>query len=128
MESVKTDGAPQAYGRSSQAVVVGDLVFCSGLIPLHPVTRVPVTGDIVAEAERIFENLTAILAASGSDLRHVVKMTLYLTDLKDYPALNDTYDRHFADAAPARTIVQVAGLARGARIAMDCIAVRSERS
>ena len=123
--ALHSDGAPKAIGPYSQAIQVdgGKLTFCSGQIPLDPATGQLVEGDIGVQAWRVMENLSAVLAAAGLTFEHVVRSTIFLTDLGDFQKVNEVYGRCFQGAPPARTTVQVAALPRGARIEIDAIAV-----
>jgi 2-iminobutanoate/2-iminopropanoate deaminase len=122
-EVVQTSGAPKAIGPYSQAIRSDRLLFLSGQIPLDPVTGEMVQGDVGAQTERVMDNLDAILGAAGLGFAQVVKATIYLTDLGDYAKVNAAYARRFAEAAPARSTVQVAALPRGARLEIDLIAM-----
>ena len=121
---VATDAAPRAIGPYSQAIDVnaGSFVFLSGQIPLDPATDELVQGDIVAQTERVMENLKAVLAASNASFDDVVKTNIYLADLNDGTKVNETYARYFPKAPPARATVQVGALPRGARVEIDCVA------
>ena len=119
---IQTDGAPKAIGPYSQAIRAGGLVFLSGQIPLDPATGKLVEGDVASQAERVMENLNAVLAAAGLGFGQVVKTTIYLTDLGDFATVNEIYGRRFAGSPPARSTVQVAALPRGARVEIDLIA------
>jgi 2-iminobutanoate/2-iminopropanoate deaminase len=121
--TVQTDQAPAAIGPYSQAVVAGNLVFCSGQIALVP-GQGDVHGSIEAQTERVLENLKAVLTAAGCSLHDVVKTTVYLTDMGDFPAMNVVYDRYLGTTKPARATVEVAALPREAYIEMDAIAVK----
>ena len=122
---ISTDRAPKAIGPYSQAVDLGDLVFCSGQIPLDPATGQIVAGDIQAQTERVLKNLQEVLQAAGLGLGDVVRTTVFMTDLGEFPAMNEVYARHFPQDPPARSTVQVAALPRGARVEVDAIARRS---
>ena len=123
-KTISTDKAPKAIGPYSQAVVAGNLVFCSGQIPLDPVTGEMVgAGDVRRQTERVLENLGAVLAAAGASLASVVKTTIYLADLQDFGNVNEVYARYFLSAPPARATVEVAGLPKGALVEIDAIAV-----
>lgn len=124
LRTIKADGAPSAVGPYSHAVVAGDLVFCSGQIPLDPATSELVTGDIGAQTERILNNLAAVLVAAGSSLDRVVKTTVFLADFGDFAAMNDAYAKRFGEHRPARSTVGVVALPRGARVEIECIAAR----
>ena len=122
LKAVSTDGAPAALGPYSQAIISGDLVFTAGQIALDPTTGELVDGGVAAEAERVLENLSAVLQAAGCSMAHVVKTTVYLADLGDYAAVNKVYGRYFSEPYPARSAVQMAGLPLGARLEIDAIA------
>ena len=122
MKAISTANAPKAIGPYSQAIHSGDLVFLSGQIPLNPATGELVTGTITEETERVLENLKGVLEAAGSDFAHVVKTTIYLTNLGDFAAVNEAYAKRFGSTPPARATVQVAALPRGARVEIDAIA------
>ena len=124
LQPAHTEDAPKAVGPYSQAIVAGELVFCSGQIPFDPATGKLVEGDIAVQTARVIDNLRAILAAAGSDLAHVVKTTVFLTDLGDFKPMNEEYARRFGEHKPARSTIQVAGLPLGARIEIECVAVR----
>ncbi len=121
-ETVKTDKAPAAIGPYSQAVRTGGFLFCSGQIPLDPETGKMVEGGIEAQTERVLKNLEAVLAAGGASLTAVVKTTVYLVDLGDFPVTNSVYGRFFPENPPARATVQVAKLPAGALVEIDAIA------
>jgi len=123
-EAVRTAGAgaPAAIGPYSQAVRAGGFLFCSGQIPLDPSTGMLVDGGIEAQADRVLKNLDAVLNAGGATLRSVVKTTVYLVDLGDFPAMNVVYGRFFPEDPPARATVQVVKLPAGARVEIDAIA------
>ena len=122
---VATDHAPKAIGPYSQAVWAGNLLFCSGQIPLDPKTGNAVTGPIKQEAEQVLENLKAVVEAAGLTLGQVVKTTVYLTDLENFVKVNEVYSRYFKDAPPARACVQVSRLPKGAQVEIEAIAYRS---
>ncbi len=120
---VSTPNAPAAIGPYTQAVRSGDLLFLSGQIPLDPASGKLVDGGIEAQTERVILNLKAVLEAAGASLSHVVKTTVFLTDLAHFQAFNAVYGRHFAFApTPARATVQVAALPRGALVEIEAIA------
>jgi 2-iminobutanoate/2-iminopropanoate deaminase len=122
LKNVKTDQAPQAIGPYSQAIVAGGFLFTAGQIAIDPASGQVITGDIKAQTERVLANLTGVLGATGCSWRHVVKTTVYLQDMNDFPAMNDIYARTLGDARPARSTVQVAGLPRGVLVEIDAIA------
>lgn len=124
-KTVATADAPKAIGPYSQAITVGDLVFCSGQIALDPKTgELVAPGDVRAQTRRVMENLASVLAAAGSSLSHVVKTTIYLTDLGDFASVNEVYGGFFREGPPARATVQVAGLPKGAQVEIDAVAVK----
>ncbi|MFQ3631194.1 RidA family protein [Roseiflexus sp.] len=120
---VQTSAAPQAIGPYSQAIIAGDMVFCSGQIPLTP-DGVLVEGDVAAQTRQVLTNLQAVLAAAGSSLDQVVKTTVFLVDMNDFAAMNAVYDEFFAANPPARSTVQVARLPRDARVEIEAMALR----
>lgn len=125
---VKTAMAPAALGPYSQALRIGDFVFCSGQIPLDPETGELVADGFMDQARRVLDNLTAVLAAAGLDTGAVVKTTIYLVDLGDFAQLNTVYQRYFREPFPARSTVEVSALPRGARVEIDAIAMASPPS
>lgn len=114
--------APQPVSVYSQAIQSGELLFLAGQIPLDPVSGELVSGSIELETERIMQNLAAVLSAAGASLQHIVKTTVYLTNMGDFAEFNGAYAKHFPSAPPARTTVAVAALPRGARIEIEAIA------
>ena len=125
---VATDRAPAAVGPYSQAVRVGDLVFTAGQIPLDPDTSQLVAGDIQAQTRQALQNVQAVLEAAGASLANVVKVTVFLTDMGAFKAMNTIYGEFFSDAPPARSAVQVSALPLGAQIEIEAIAVRDASS
>ncbi|NJD63147.1 MAG: RidA family protein [Deltaproteobacteria bacterium] len=121
-KTVATAAAPGAIGPYSQAVRSGGFLFCSGQIPLDPGTGKMVEGGIEAQTERVLKNLEAVLAAGGASLAKVVKTTVYLADLGDFPAMNAVYGKFFPELPPARATVQAAKLPAGAMVEIDAIA------
>ncbi len=124
IRTIKAEGAPNAVGPYSHAVVAGDLIYCSGQVPLDPATSELVTGDVAAQTGRILDNLAAVLAAAGSGLERIVKTTVFLVDISDFAAMNDAYAKRFGDHRPARSTIGVAALPRGARVEIECVAAR----
>lgn len=123
MREVRSDGAPAPLGPYVQAVAHGRLLFVSGQIPLDPKTGKLVEGGIETQAERVIENLRAVLEAGGSSLARVLRTTIYLTDLSLFPRVNRVYGRHFVgDPRPARVTIQAAALPLGAQIEIDAVA------
>jgi 2-iminobutanoate/2-iminopropanoate deaminase len=121
---VATNAAPKAIGPYSQAVVVDGTVYTAGQISLDPKTGEVVGKTTAEQTEQVLKNLAAVLAGAGSELGMVVKTTVYLTDMADFPAMNEVYAKHFGDHKPARSTVQAAGLPKGVRVEIDAIAVR----
>ena len=121
-EIISTKDAPQAIGPYSQAIRFGNLIFASGQIPIEPETGKILKGDIKGQTKLILENLNNVLAAGGSSLDNVLRTTIFLTDLKNYPVVNETYAQYFNDFPPARSTVQVAKLPMDAQIEIDAIA------
>jgi len=120
---VHTPAAPAAIGPYSQAVVQGGLVHCSGQVAIDPESQEMQAGDAASEAERALRNLGAVLEAAGSGFERVIKCNVYLVDMADFAAVNEVYARYFGgDAPPARACVAVAGLPKGARVEIDCVA------
>lgn len=124
-EIINTDKAPKAIGPYSQAVRVGDLIFVSGQIPLDPETGSVVAGDIDIQTERVLNNISGVLEAAGSSMEEIVKTTVYLKDMADFPKFNESYARFFAENPPARATVEVSRLPKDVRIEIDAIAVAS---
>jgi 2-iminobutanoate/2-iminopropanoate deaminase len=122
---VHSDDAPKAIGPYSQAIQVdaGKVTFLSGQIPLDPKTMEMVQGDVVAQTEQVMKNLGAVLKAAGLDFSHVVRCTIFLTDMADFARMNEVYGRYFSSQPPSRATVQVAALPRGAKVEIDAIAV-----
>lgn len=120
---ISTDLAPKAIGTYSQAVKVGNTVYLSGQIGLDPHTMELVKNDMRAEIVRVFDNLSAVAAAAGGSLAHIVKLNVFLTDLAHFPLVNDVMGRYFQEPYPARAVVGVAALPRGAQVEMDAIIV-----
>ena len=121
-----SDAAPKAIGPYSQAILVerGEvrMLHCSGQIPLDPATGELVPGDVAAQTERVLANVEALLAAAGLEFAHVVKTTVFLTDLGDFARMNEVYARRFRPPYPARPTVQVAALPRGAAVEIEVFA------
>lgn len=120
---IATDRAPGAIGPYSQAIVANGVVYCSGQIPLDPATMTIVEGDIRVQTHRVLDNLSGVLAAAGSSLHHAVKTTVYLSDMADFPAMNEVYATYFADPPPARSTVEVRRLPRDVRVEIDVVAL-----
>lgn len=121
-EAVRTEGAPAAIGPYSQAIRSGGFLFCSGQIPLDPSTGKMVEGGIESQADRVLRNLEAVIVAGGGSLSTVVKTTVYLVDLHDFPAVNAVYGKFFPQNPPARATVEVSKLPAGARVEIEAVA------
>ena len=121
-QAVTTPSAPPAIGPYSQAIRAGSLLFVSGQIPLDPKTGTLVEGDLATQTHRVFQNLEAILAAAGATFDNVVRTTVYLADMNDFPTMNEVYGTYFTSPAPARATVQAARLPKDARVEIDLIA------
>lgn len=122
-QTIKTQNAPAAIGTYSQAIRTGNTVYLSGQIPLKPGTGELVTGDIGAEIRQVFDNLAAVAEAAGGSLAHAVKLTVYLTDLGNFTAVNEVMTDYFDEPYPARAAIGVAALPRGAAVEVDAILV-----
>jgi 2-iminobutanoate/2-iminopropanoate deaminase len=120
MNVIHTDQAPKAIGPYSQAIEAGGFLWCSGQIPLDPVTMQVVEGDAAAQAHRCLENLKAVAAAAGTSLDKAVRCGLFLVSMDDFAAVNAVYEQYFP-GKPARTTVEVSRLPRGVRVEVDCV-------
>ena len=119
---IATNKAPAAIGPYSQAIKIDDFLYTSGQISLDAETMEMVTGSIEIETEKVLQNLEAILMEDGLNLNHVIKTTVYLSDLGDFSKMNQVYESFFSDNKPARACVQVAALPKGAKVEIDAIA------
>ena len=122
-ETISTEKAPGAIGPYSQAVKAGNMVFCSGQIPIDPTTGEFVSNNVAEQTHQVLINLSAVLEAAGTSLNNVVKTTVFLADMNDFTAMNEIYAEFFSDNKPARATVQAARLPRDARVEIDCIAI-----
>ncbi|MBS1542884.1 MAG: RidA family protein [Bacteroidetes bacterium] len=122
MQSLHSPSAPKAIGPYSQAIQTGNLIYCSGQTPINPETMQLIEGDISEQSTRVLKNLAAVLSSKNLTLSNVVKMNVYLTDMKDFQAMNKAYEAAFGSHRPARTTVAVAALPMGARVEMECVA------
>lgn len=120
---VRTDGAPPAVGAYSQAIVAGDLVFTAGQLGVDPATGDFSAPDVAGQAERALANLAAILEAAGSGLDQLVKVTVFLADIGDWPALNEVYSRVVPQPFPARSAFAVRDLPKGGRVEIEAVAM-----
>jgi 2-iminobutanoate/2-iminopropanoate deaminase len=122
-EVITTDRAPKAVGAYAQAVRANGFLFLSGQIPLDPTSGEMIVGDVAAQTRRVMDNLRGVLEGAGSALERVVKATIYLTEMKDFAIVNQTYAEYFPQAKPARATVAVAALPRGAAVEIYMIAL-----
>ena len=122
-QAISAPDAPKAMGAYSPAIKAGNLLFISGQIPIDPSTGELIQGDITAQTERVMRNIEALLRAAGIDFNHVVRTTVFLTDMNEFGAMNDVYSRYVVAPPPARATVQVARLPRDIKIEIDAIAV-----
>ena len=118
-----TENAPAAIGPYSQGVIAGNFLFTAGQIALDPATGQLVQGDVAVQTERVMRNLTAVLESAGASWSDVVKTTVYLQDMADFPRVNEVYGRMIGDARPARSTVQVSALPRGVLVEIDAVAL-----
>lgn len=122
---IVTVNAPAAIGPYAQGMVAGTLVFCSGQLGIDPATNELVEGGVAMQTEQVLRNLSAVLEASGSALRDVVKTTVFMTDLSQFAVMNGVYEAFFAKAPPARSTLQVVALPRGALVEIEAVAVKA---
>lgn len=122
-QAIHAPGAPKAMGAYSPAIKAGNLVFVSGQIPLDPSTGQLVDGDMATQTDRVMKNLVAVLAGAGLDFSHVVRTTVFISDMNEFGAMNEVYAKYVVDPPPARATVQVARLPRDVKIEVDCIAM-----
>lgn len=121
---VSSELAPKAIGPYSQAIVCGELIFCSGQIPLDPASMQIVGNEIESQTIQVLKNLTAVLTAAGSGLSSVLKTTVFLKNFEDFQKMNAVYEAHFGQHKPARSTVEVARLPRDVLVEIECIAQR----
>jgi 2-iminobutanoate/2-iminopropanoate deaminase len=121
---ISTAEAPAAIGPYAQGIAAGPFVFCSGQIPLDPATGQLVSGTVAVRTERALKNLAAVLRAHGIGLDHVVKTTVFLTDLAEFEEMNSAYAKFFPKQPPARSTIQVAALPKGANVEIEAVAVK----
>ena len=122
IKTTHSDKAPAAIGPYAQAVIANGFLFTAGQVALDPASMQVVEGDVVAQTEQVLRNLGAVLASAGASWADVVKTTVFLTDMRDFPRMNEVYARAMGDARPARSTVQVSGLPRGVLVEIDLIA------
>lgn len=123
---IKSDKAPAAIGPYSQAIKAGGFVFCSGQIPLNPLTGEVIDGGIREQAEQVMQNISAMLDAIGTDFNQVIKTTIFLIEMGDFGVVNEIYGRFFTTHKPARSTVAVASLPRGVRLEIEVIVAAGE--
>jgi len=121
-EIIASDDAPKAIGPYSQAIRIDSFIFLSGQIPMDPVSGELIGGDIEAQTERVLQNLRAVLRAGGGDLTNVVKTTVYLANMDDFPTMNEVYGRFFPQDPPARATVEVSRLPKGVGVEIEAVA------
>lgn len=126
MQQITTDEAPAAIGPYSQGIVANGFLFSAGQIALDPSTGQLIDGDISTQTERVMQNLAAVLSAAGLGWRDVIKTTVYLHDMTDFPVVNEIYGRSLGEARPARSTIQVTALPRGGLVEIDLIAAAKQ--
>ena len=119
---IATSEAPKAVGPYSQAVAVGNFLFCAGQIPLDPATGELIEGDVAAQADRVLQNVAGVLRANGMTFANVVKSTVFMVDLGKFADMNAVYSKYFSEPFPARSTIQVAALPKGAQVEIEVIA------
>lgn len=122
VQSLHTKDAPAAIGPYSQATTAGGFLFTAGQIALDPATTQVIDGDVVAQTDRVLLNLAAVLKQAKCTWQDVVKTTIFLADMGDFAKVNEVYAKHLGDAKPARSTVAVAGLPKGVRVEIECVA------
>jgi 2-iminobutanoate/2-iminopropanoate deaminase len=121
VKTVQTDKAPTAIGPYSQGIVANGFLFTAGQIPIDPATGQVITGNVAAQTERVMANLAAVLATVNATWKDVVKTTVYLHDMNDFPTVNEVYGKALGDARPARSTVQVSALPRAVLVEIDAV-------
>ena len=119
---IATSEAPKAVGPYSQAVAVGNFLFCAGQIPLDPATGELIEGDVTAQTERVLQNVAGVLRANGMTFTNVVKATVFMVDLGKFADMNAVYSKYFSEPFPARSTIQVAALPKGSQVEIEVIA------
>ncbi|WP_028992304.1 RidA family protein [Thermoanaerobacter thermocopriae] len=119
---INTETAPKAIGPYSQAIMINGFLYTSGQIAIDPATGELVEGGIEAQTERVLENIKAILKAAGMDFNNVIKTTVFVTNIRDFAKINEIYGRYFKDKPPARSLVEVKNLPKGALIEIEVVA------
>lgn len=121
---ISSPDAPAAVGPYSQAIAVGNMLFCAGQIPLDPKTNELVSEDVTEQTHQVCKNIRAVLAANGMGFEHVVKTTVFLTDLGNFAAMNAVYPQYFTEPFPARSSIGVAALPRGSKVEIEVTAIK----
>ncbi|MGZ3775854.1 MAG: RidA family protein [Bdellovibrio sp.] len=121
---IQTDSAPKAVGPYSQAIQMGDFLYCSGQISIDPKTNEVFTGDIKTQTEMVMKNIESVLGASGMDFNNIIKTTIFITNMNDFLTVNEIYAKFFKETPPARSTVAVAGLPKGVSVEIEVIAHR----
>lgn len=122
---ILTKNAPAPIGPYSQAIMSGNILFCSGQIPIDPNTNQVFTGEIKTQAEMVMKNVEAVLKEAGLGFQNVVKTTIYLTSMADFQTVNEVYGKYFTEVPPARSTVAVAALPKGVNVEVEVLAVKS---
>lgn len=122
---ILTKNAPAPIGPYSQAIEVGNLVFCSGQVAIDPITNQVLTGDVKGQTELVMKNIDGVLKAAGLGFQNIAKTTIFLTSMNDFAAVNEIYGRYFPENPPARSTVAVAGLPKGVNVEIEVIAVKN---
>ena len=120
---INIEGAPEALGTYSQGIIVGDLIYTSGQIPLDPQTGNLITGDIKAEIRQVLDNIDAVLKGGGSSLKSAVKLTVFVIDLDYFSAVNEIFAEYFPENPPARSAIQISALPMGAQIEIEAVGI-----
>ena len=123
-QAINTSEAPMPVGPYNQAVLAGEWLYCSGQVSIDPITGLMVgEGDVTKETQQVLKNLTAVISAAGGNISQIVRTTVFLTEMSDFELVNKIYEETFGGkVSPARACVQVAGLPKGAKVEIDCIA------
>ena len=122
---ILTTEAPAPIGPYSQAIQMGNMLFCSGQIPIDPKTNQVFTGDLKTQTELVMKNVEAVLKAGGCDFKNVVKTTIFLTNMADFATVNEVYGKYFTELPPARSTVAVAGLPKGVNVEVEVLAIKN---
>jgi len=125
---IQAENAPRAIGPYSQAVATGEFIFTSGQLPINPVSGQIEVTDFDAQVRQVLDNLSAVLKAAGSDLKNILKCTVFLTDLNTFARLNAVFEEYFPESPPARSAVQVSRLPRDAQLEIEAIALKGNPS